>query len=170
MKNHVIQPTIMKTNNKKLLSCPPLKFHQRELKRVAAKHHEQPKTTETNHQLWKSITQILSCPPVQVYRRESANICHHWGFRLLTLVYCLVGWGNHFSRSRNQHYDFLDLFFSWLRAPRAYLFRKPNRWVCPYQQVFYGRVNSCSQINSSTRRLPDKVLRKIYWFLVLVAS
>ena len=125
----------MKTK-KKLLSCPPLQFHQGELKRVAAKHHEQPKTTETNHQLWKSITKILSCPPVQVYRRESANICHHWGFRLLTLVYCLVGWGNHFSRSRNQHYDFLDLFFSWLRAPRAYLFRKPNRWVCPYQHDF----------------------------------
>ena len=32
----------------------------------------------------------------------------------------------------------------------------------PYQQVINGRVNSCSQINSSIRRLPDMVVRKIY--------
>ena len=31
-----------------------------------------------------------------------------------------------------------------------------------YQQVINGRVNSCSQINSSIRRLPDMVVRKIY--------
>ena len=47
--------------------------------------------------------------PVQLYRRESANIGHHWGFRLLTLVYCIVGWGHHINISRNQHYAFLDL-------------------------------------------------------------
>ena len=57
----------------------------------------------------KIKSKILYCPPVQVYRRESANLGHHWGFRLLTLVYCLVGRGHHFSRSRNQHYAFLDV-------------------------------------------------------------
>ena len=97
----------MKTNKKNYCLVPPYKSGR--VKWVATKHHEKPKTTETNHQLWKSITKILSCPPVQVYRRESANIGHHWGFCLLTLVYCLVSWGHHISISRNQHYAFSDL-------------------------------------------------------------
>ena len=105
--NHVNQPTTMKTNKKNYCLVPPYKSGR--VKWVATKHHEKPKTTETNHQLWKSITKILSCPPVQVYRRESANIGHHWGFRLLTMVNRLVGWGHHISISRNQHYAFLDL-------------------------------------------------------------
>ena len=36
-------------------------------------------------------------------------------------------------------------FFSWPRAPRAYLLRKLNRWVCPYQQVFYITIYNTSR-------------------------